>query len=101
MRIGSDAFAIRNSYEILINAAEWLIRKGKLKAADCPVGIGHKRNLINTVQRHKYGDQFRAPKRLSNGLWLETHYSTASCINNARRLLERFGYSGQTLEVGS
>ena len=42
---------------------------------------------------------FTAPKKLSNGLWIETHYSTAHCINNARRLLERFGYQGNILEV--
>lgn len=34
MKIGSDVFEIRNSYEILVNTAEWLIiKKGKLKKA--------------------------------------------------------------------
>ncbi len=99
MKIESDTFDMRNSYEILVNSANWLIRKGKLKPTDCPVGIGHKRNLVNKEPKHKYGDEFRAPKKLSNGLWIETHYSTAQCIINARRLLERFGYSGQILQV--
>jgi len=99
MRIGTDAFEIRNSYEILINAAEWLIRKGKLKRSDCPVPSGHKRHLINLEPKHRYGDDFRAPKRLSSGLWLETHYNTAACIRYARRLLDKFGYRGDMLEV--
>ena len=99
MKIGTDSYEIRKSYEILINTAEWLIRKGKLKADDCPVAVGHKRNLVNTRPKHRYGDEFKAPKKLSNGLWIETHYSTASCINNARQLLERFGYSGNMLDV--
>lgn len=99
MRIGGDTFAIKYSYEILINTAEWLIRKGKLKRSDCPVLIGHKRYLINTEPKHKYGDNFRTPRRLSNGLYIEIHYGTAACINNARRLLERFGYRGDMLEV--
>jgi len=99
MRIGSDTFEIRYSYEILTNTAEWLIKKGKLKRSDCPVPIGRKRHLINTEPKHKYGDNFRAPKRLSNRLYIEVHYSTAGCINNARRLLERFGYRGDMLEV--
>jgi len=99
MKIEHDVFEIRNSYEILINTANWLIKKGKLKLSDCPVGMGHKRNLVNREPEHKYGDSFTAPKKLSNGLWIETHYSTASCINNARRLLEKFGYSGSVLEV--
>jgi hypothetical protein len=99
MKIGKDVFEIRNSYEILITTANWLIKQGKLKPTDCPVGIGYKRNLINKEPNHKYGEDFRAPKKLSNGLWIEVHYSTASCINNARRLLEKFGYSGSVLEV--
>lgn len=99
MRIGSDAIEIRNSYEILTNTAEWLIRKGKLKRSDCPVPVGRKRHLVNTEPKHRYGDDFRAPKKLSNGLWIEVHYSTAGCINCARRLLEKFGYRGDILEV--
>lgn len=99
IKIGSDVFEIRNSYEILTNTAEWLIRKGKLKRSECPILIGRKRNLINIEPKHRYGDGFRAPKRLSNGLYIEVHYSTAGCINNARRLLERFGFRGDMLEV--
>lgn len=99
MKIGKDVFEIRNSYEILITTANWLIKQGKLKLTDCPVGIGYKRNLINKEPKHKYGGDFRAPKKLSNGLWIDVHYSTAGCINTARRLLEKFGYSSNTLEV--
>ncbi|MDO9580742.1 MAG: hypothetical protein Q7J06_09300, partial [Bacteroidales bacterium] len=99
MKIGKDAFEIRNSYEILINTANWLIKQGKLKPTDCPVGIGYKRNLINKEPKHKYGQEFRVPRKLSNGLWIDLHYSTAGCINTARRLLEKFGYLGSVLEV--
>jgi len=99
MKIGSDVFEIRNSYEILVNTAEWLIRKRKLKRSDCPIPIGRKRYLINTEPKHRYGDSFTAPKQLSNELYIETHYSTARCIDNARRLLEKFGFSGDILEV--
>jgi len=99
MRIEHEVFEIRNSYEILINTANWLIKRGKLRLTDCPVGMGHKRNLVNREPKHKYGDSFTAPKRLSNRLWIETHYSTEHCINNARRLLERFDYQGNILEV--
>ena len=99
MKIGKDVFEIRSSYEILINTANWLIKQGKLKPNDCPIGIGYKRNLINKEPKHKYGENFRAPKKLSDGLWIEVHYSIASCINNARRLLEKFDFSGSVLEV--
>lgn len=99
MRISGDTFEIRNSYEILTNAAEWLIRKGKLRKENCPIASGHKRYLVNTQPKHRYGDDFRASRTLSNGLFIETHYNTASCITNARKLLERCGYRGDMLEV--
>ena len=99
LRIGNEIFEIRTSREILIKTAEWLIRKGKLKASDCPISAGYKRYLINTEPKHRYGENFRSPKRLSNGLYIETHYSTASCINLARKLLEKFGYNKDLLKV--
>jgi hypothetical protein len=99
MKLKGEVFEIQNSYEILVNTANWLIKNGKLKLSDCPVGIGPKRYLVNKEPKHKYGDDFRAPKKLSNGLWIETHYSTASCINYAKRLLEKFGISSDILTI--
>ena len=99
MKVGKDTHEIRKSYKILVNTAEWLIRKGKLRKEICPIASGHKRYLVNIQPKHRYGDDFRAPKTLSNGLYIETHYSTASCITNARKLLERCGYRGDMLEV--
>lgn len=99
MNIETDTYKIRHSYDILVNTAEWLIRKNKLRKENCPIASGHKRNLVNIQPKHRYGNDFRAPKRLSNGLYIETHYSTASCITNARKLLERCGCRGDLLEV--
>lgn len=99
MKLKSEVFELHNSYEILVNTANWLIKNGKLKLSDCPVAIGRsKRYIINKEPKHKYGD-FRAPKKLSNGLWIETHYSTAYCINYAKRLLEKFGVSPDILMI--
>jgi hypothetical protein len=100
MKLKGKVFELRNSFEILVNTANWLIENGKLKPSDCPVGIGRgKRNLINKEPKHKYGDDFRAPKKLSNGLWIETHYSTAASINYTKRLLEKFGVSSDILTI--
>ena len=99
MKLAGETFELRNSFEILVNTANWLIKKGKLKHSDCPVRMGRKRNLVNTQPKHKYGDDFRAPKKLSNGLWMETSLSTAGCINYAKRLLEKFGSSPDTLVI--
>ncbi|MEW6615398.1 MAG: hypothetical protein AB1401_08035 [Thermodesulfobacteriota bacterium] len=100
MKLKGEVFELRNSFEILLNTANWLIKNGKLKPSDCPVGIGKgKRSLVNKEPKHKYGDNFRAPKKLSNGLWLEAHNSTAGHINSTKRLLEKFGVSPNILTI--
>jgi hypothetical protein len=99
MRIERDTFTVRNSYDVLVNTAEWLIRKGRLRRENCPVVSGHKRYLVNIAPKHRHGDDFRAPKKLSNGLFIETHYNTSHCIANARKLLEHCGLNGTLLEV--
>ncbi len=98
MKLKGEVYEIRYSNEILVNTANWLIKNGKLKPSDCPVGIGRgKRNLINKESKHKYGADFVAPKKLSNGLWIDTNYSTAGCIISAKRLLEKFEVSDKVL----
>ncbi|HHS49483.1 MAG TPA: hypothetical protein ENM99_06605 [Desulfurella acetivorans] len=100
MKLKGEVFEVRYSYEILVNTANWLIKNDKLKPSDCPLGIGRgKRYLINKEPKHKYGNDFRAPKRLSNGLWIETHGNTASLINYTKRLLEKFGVSSNILTI--
>lgn len=100
MRLKGENFELHNSFEILVNTANWLIKNSKLKPSDCPVGIGRgTRHLINKEPKHKYGEDFRAPKKLSNGLWIETHSSTASTINYTKRLLEKFGVSPDILRI--
>ena len=54
---------------------------------------------MNTKPSHRDGGDFRAPRELSNGLWIETHHSMAGSIGYARRLLKTFGYSEDMLEV--
>lgn len=99
IRLGAYGDDLEYSYEILIKTAEWLIRQGKLTAADCPFSTAGKRNIVNTEAKHRDGRDFRAPKRLSNGLWIDVNHSTAGCIAYARRLLKRFGYSEDMLVV--
>lgn len=99
MMIAEDIFEVRTAREILINAGNWLIKQGKLKPTDCPIETGPKRNLVNREPKHRDGSKFRAPKKLSSGLWIETHYSRADSVKYAKRLLEKFNYSGETLKV--
>ena len=100
IRINGDTYDIQHSNEILVKTAEWLIRKGKLKRSSCPIPSGPKRYIINSEPKHRYGNDFSSPKNLTNGTYIEVNYNAASCINIARRLLEKFDYRGDILEVG-
>jgi hypothetical protein len=100
MKLKGETFNLRNSFEILVNTANWLIKNGKLKTSDCPVVIGRgKRCLINRQAKHPDHSDFRAPKPLSNGLSIETHIGTKGAIDYARRLLEKFGVSPNILTI--
>lgn len=99
MRLETDSYPVKNPYEILVNVGQWLIEKGKLRKENCPIASGQNRYLVNTEPRHRCGEGFQAPKLLTNGLFMETNNSIASCIINARKLLERCGYPGKTLEL--
>jgi hypothetical protein len=100
MKLKGEVFELHYSFEILVNTANWLIKNGKLKLSDCPVRIGRgKTYLINKEAKHKSGDDFRAPKQLSNRLWIETHNSTRGKIIWAKRLLEKFGVSPDILTI--
>lgn len=97
--IGNEKFKTNKSKEVLILTAEWLISNGSLTKSNAPITSGSRNYLIHTVPRHQNNTDFRAQKKLSNNLYLETSHSTTSCIKNARRLLEICGHKGQLLKV--
>lgn len=99
IKIGNDAYNFEFSKEILILTANWLIKEGKLTKEDCPVISGKKRFLIHTEPKHNNGKNFIYPKKLSNGLYIETNYSASDCKKRAYKLLERFGYPETMLEI--
>ena len=97
----TDTYKISYSYEILIKVADWLIKKDKLRREDCPIVVtkGKKRCLINVQSKHQDGGKFRQARSLSNDSYIETHYSTKDCEDYARRLLKKYGYPEDALEV--
>jgi hypothetical protein len=101
MQLKEETFNLNDSYDILVNTANWLIKNGKLKSSDCPVTVGRMKDryLISKESKHPKGNDFIAPKKLSNGLWIEAHYSTAMCKDYAKKLLEKFGISSNSLII--
>jgi hypothetical protein len=99
IKIKGEFISIDSSFEILTQTAEWLICQKRLTKDKVPVDAGPRRYLVNSKPEHKNSNRMRAPKKLSNGLYIETHYSTNRCIEYAQRLLENFGYNKQDLKI--
>ena len=98
LKLNGESFKLNDDFEILVNVANWLIKKGKLKPSNCPIQVkGGKRYLINHEKVHSDGKKFTSPKQLSNRLWVETNADTPRKIDCARLLLEKFGYSPDIL----
>ncbi|MGD0596208.1 MAG: type I restriction endonuclease [Sedimentisphaerales bacterium] len=100
MILQDQTIDIYYDWEILVNTANWLIKKNKLKPSDCPVCVGRgKTVLINNVEKHRDGSHFRASKKLCNGLYIEKHGSKSDLIDWSRRLLEKYGYPSNILKL--
>lgn len=96
--INEEVFNVNKSNMILIETAEWLISHGKITNST-KVATGSHRWLINTEPKHKNGLNFFNPYRLSNGLYLETNYSSERIEQTAKLLMGRFGYTENSIIV--
>lgn len=89
--IEQEKIYCNNSISILINTANWLIKKGKITSSKCPIQIQGNRYLINTRPYHEDGRDFIHKKELNNNLFLEGNWSTDNCILLSKELLTRCG----------
>lgn len=85
--------------EVLIAVAEWLIKHGKLRPIDVPVESGPLRYIVNKEPLHKSGKKYFDDYLLSNGLHLEVHGSHQAIEASSMLLMERFGYSKNTISI--
>lgn len=101
MQIDDRHYKLAHDFEILVNTANWLIDKGKLRWSGRPIDVtrGNKRVLINRKPEHPSGQEFFAPKKLKGGLYIEGHVSLKSAIEYSKRLLTEYGYDREMLRV--
>jgi len=64
-----------------------------------PIGKGNTRWLINSNPVHKDGSNFCAAKKLSNGLYIETHLPRPQTIKEEKYLLKYFGYKENLISI--
>jgi len=91
--IGNEGpFILKKYNEILVQTAEWLIKNKYITEKDLPIRAGRgKRYLINVTNKHENGEEFVSFKRLFNGWYILTHFSSKSCIDMSKYLLEKYG----------
>ena len=82
---------IRSWPFLLFQTAEWLVRKGFIAKANCPVTIGTNQYVINTEPVNGRGTKFHGAKELSNGLYLESNRSAKDAARQCVLLLTKFG----------
>ena len=87
-----DEKDIRNWKDLLAEVAEWLIRDGKLTAAECPIPLGHsgKNCLVNSLPEHTNGRALRTPRELTGPLFLNVDMDATKLVERSRELIEYF-----------
>ena len=83
--------SVQYQRDLLVEVAEYLIRIAKLTNDRCPIGGGHKRNIVHSYPQHKDDQQFSQDHKLSNGLFLETKNPAPQTASAAQSLLRHLG----------
>lgn len=79
--------------DLLVEVANYLVEANKLTPAMCPIKPdgAYSRYLVHVDGRHPSGVEFREPKQLKNGLWVETNLKASDILRYSRFLLTRCG----------
>ena len=77
---------------VILQAAEYLIKTGKLTSNRCPVPVPYStRYVVHTEAVHSNGKAFTEPRRLSNGLFCEVDVDRRTAVTYANSLLQHCG----------
>ena len=88
--IEGDEIFCKDGVSVLINTANWLIKKGKITSLNCPIKLQEngKSYLINTLPVHEDGRKFQyGGAELLNNLYIDKNWSKDDCIKKAKDLL--------------
>jgi hypothetical protein len=80
--------------QILIESANWLIDRGKIKVSDCPIMFpGSTKTIIHTIPYNEDKTKFRGAHELHKKMWIATSFNEDYIIEYATRLFTRFSPS--------
>lgn len=97
MRIGEEVISLRQWTDVLVNTANWMITNDHELPADGCLG----RKLLIADDPSGFPRRYAAPKRLSNGRYIDTHGSGQELVRCSRALLEYAGLPRETLQIES
>lgn len=104
----ADARGLKSWIDAWVQVCEWAVATGRLTAADCPVprpSSAGVRVIVHTAAEHPPsgrnpgGRGFKQPRKISNGLFIETNFSPSGGISNAKFLLERVGVNPSDVDL--
>ena len=84
---------------LLTEVAEWLIRQGYLAQTDGKFESFNGRTLVNGRPDQLSDGPFRAPRKLSNGLYLETAFGATDLTRYCFEMINYFGSIPSDLHV--
>ncbi len=78
---------------LLVEVAEWLVRKGTLTPNCCPVSspADPSVRLVHITPEHADGTRIYNPNRLTNGLFLASHGSARALVRRSKQIVEGLG----------
>ena len=99
--LAGNRYQYKKAKEILVIVANWLVDKDHIRPQECPFSVAKSktRYLVNHTPTHPKGNAFYSPYELKNGLFIETHASKISLVNQAKGLMARYGYTEGNLKV--
>ncbi len=83
--------------ELAVQLTQWLVDRGRLSSDSGPIRHG-KRYLLATEPIHPNGNEFINPRRVGP-LWLNSNYSAADHVRNAKRIVTHAGLDPAEFKV--
>ena len=87
---GEPDISVTTWTALLIEVAEWLVRKGLIANEGIRTEAGRSM-IVGDVPEHPSGNKFRTAKKLSNGMYLEASINAAQMVRRAAYLVEVTG----------
>lgn len=78
-----------------VSFIEFLLEENYINNEDIPIKYGQKRYIINTEKKHSDGDNMISPKKLADGIYVETNYNKEAFVKIIDYLIDKLGIKGE------